>query len=89
MPPPPSPSAGNVFPPPALKKGPGKCFLGWEKKPMNPKNNGVFAGILGVSCCVVPLILVAAGLVGSLLTVFLVKYKVYLMTLAVAALSPA
>ncbi|MDP6366942.1 MAG: hypothetical protein QF787_12460 [Nitrospinota bacterium] len=56
---------------------------------MNPKNNGVFAGILGVSCCVVPLILVAAGLVGSLLTVFLVKYKVYLMTLVVAALSPA
>jgi hypothetical protein len=56
---------------------------------MNSKNNGVFAGILGVSCCVIPLILVVAELGGSLLTIFLVKYKAYFMTLAVAALALA
>lgn len=56
---------------------------------MNRKNNGVLAGGLGMSCCVLPLILVAAGLGGSLLTVFLVKYKAYLMIVAVAALGLA
>ncbi len=56
---------------------------------MIEKNNGVLAGILGASCCVIPLVLIATGLGGSLLTIFLVKYKGYLMTLAAVALSLA
>ncbi len=53
---------------------------------MNRKSNGWIAAGLGLSCCVLPLILIALGLGGSLLTVFLVKYKGYLMTAAVAIL---
>jgi len=51
------------------------------------KDKGVLAGILGASCCVVPLLLIAAGLGSSLLTVFLVRYKAYLMTAALGALA--
>ena len=54
---------------------------------MDRKDSGILAGILGASCCVLPLILVAGWLGGSLLTIFLVKYKAYLMTFAVAALA--
>ncbi len=49
---------------------------------MEKKNHGFFASILGASCCILPLILLAAGLGGSLLTIFLVRYKAYLMTFA-------
>jgi hypothetical protein len=53
---------------------------------MNRDSKGFLAAGLGLSCCVLPLVLIVAGLGGSLLTVFLVKYKTYLMTLAVLAL---
>jgi hypothetical protein len=51
------------------------------------EKSGILAGVLGASCCVIPLSLIMAGMGGSLLTIFLVKYKTYLMTLAVAALA--
>lgn len=53
---------------------------------MEKENKGYFAAVLGASCCVLPLALVAVGLGGSLLTIFLVRYKVWLMGMAVAAL---
>ena len=56
---------------------------------MDKPKNGSFAGLLGASCCVLPLALIAAGLGGSVLTVFLVRYKTYLMALAVVALGHA
>ncbi len=43
-------------------------------------NNGILAGIVGSSCCVLPLVLIVAGLGGSFLTVFLVNYQIYFMT---------
>lgn len=54
---------------------------------MKLKDNGAVAAGLGVSCCILPLILIAVGLGGSVLAVFLVKYKAYLMTLAVGVLA--
>jgi mercuric ion transport protein len=56
---------------------------------MNKPNRGFLAGTLGSSCCILPLALIAAGLGGSVLTVFLVRYKTYLMALAVGALGYA
>jgi len=56
---------------------------------MKKPNKGFFAGLLGASCCVLPLALIAAGLGGSILTVFLVRYKTYLMALAIGALGYA
>ncbi|MBI3127685.1 MAG: hypothetical protein HYZ11_08795 [Candidatus Tectomicrobia bacterium] len=56
---------------------------------MNKPNKGFLAGTLGASCCVLPLVLIAVGLGGSVLTVFLVRYKTYLMALAVVALGYA
>lgn len=56
---------------------------------MGKPNKGSLAGLLGASCCVLPLALIAAGLGGSVLTVFLVRYKTYLMALAVGALAYA
>ncbi len=53
---------------------------------MKEEKSGILAGVLGASCCVIPLFLIMSGLGGSLLTIFLVKYKTYLMTLAVAAI---
>lgn len=53
---------------------------------MTRKSKGYLAAGLGASCCVLPLVLLAVGLGGSVLTVFLVKYKTYLMTLAVGVL---
>ena len=56
---------------------------------MNKPNQGFLGGLLGASCCALPLALIAAGLGGSVLTVFLVRYKTYLMALAVGALGYA
>lgn len=56
---------------------------------MNKPNKGFLGGLLGASCCVLPLALIAAGLGGSVLTVFLVRYKTYLMALAVGVLAYA
>jgi mercuric ion transport protein len=53
---------------------------------MKLDNKGILAGIVGTSCCVLPLVLILAGLGGSFLTVFLVNYKAYLMTFAGAVL---
>ncbi len=53
---------------------------------MKHGKSGVLAAVLASSCCVLPLLLLAAGLGGSLLTVVLAQYKAYLMTFAVAAL---
>ena len=53
---------------------------------MERKSKGFLAAGLGASCCVLPLVLLAVGLGGSLLTVFLVRYKAYLMTFAAAVL---
>lgn len=49
-------------------------------------NNGLLAGIAGSSCCVLPFVLIFAGLGGSFLTVFFVNYKIYFMTFAGAVL---
>jgi len=53
---------------------------------MKEGSRGYLAAALGASCCVLPLALLALGLGGSVLTVFLVRYKAYLMTAAGAAL---
>lgn len=53
---------------------------------MKQGNKGFLAAGLGVSCCILPLFLIVAGLGGSFLTVFLVQYKAYLMTLAAGIL---
>jgi hypothetical protein len=56
---------------------------------MQQEKTGFLAVVLASSCCLLPLLLIAAGLGGSLLTVVLVRYKAYLMTAALAALGYA
>jgi len=56
---------------------------------MKHQKPGFLAAGLATSCCVMPLLLVTLGLGGSVLTVVLVQYKAYLMTLALAALAYA
>lgn len=56
---------------------------------MQQEKTGFLAVVLASSCCLLPLLLIAAGLGGSLLTVVLVRYKAYLMTAAIAALGYA
>ena len=53
---------------------------------MKLDNKGIFAAVAGSSCCILPLVLIFAGLGGSFLTVFLVNYKIYIMTFAGAVL---
>jgi len=54
---------------------------------MGKRSKGFLATGLGASCCVLPLVLIAVGLGGSLLTVALVRYKLYLMAAALLALA--
>ena len=56
---------------------------------MKQEKSGALAVVLASSCCILPLLLVAAGLGGSVLTVVLVRYKAYLMTFAIAVLGYA
>lgn len=56
---------------------------------MKQDKSGFLAVVLASSCCLLPLLLIAVGLGGSLLTVVLVRYKAYLMTGALAALAYA
>ncbi|MEE9275135.1 MAG: mercuric transporter MerT family protein [bacterium] len=53
---------------------------------MKQESKGHLAAVLGASCCVLPLALIAVGLGGSLLTIILVRYKAWLMGMAAAAL---
>jgi mercuric ion transport protein len=53
---------------------------------MTQEKHGFLAAVLASSCCVLPLLLLTVGLGGSVLTMVLMQYKAYLMTLALAAL---
>ncbi len=54
---------------------------------MRQEKSGFLATVLATSCCVMPLLLIALGLGGSVLAVVLVRYKAYLMALALVALA--